>query len=56
MSINQYVTALDDATSYIQLKPTWSKAYSRQGSCLLKLNRIQEAISAFEKVLGVLRA
>ena len=51
MSLNQYTTALDDATSCIQLKPTWSKAYSRQGNCLFRLNRVQDAISAFEKAL-----
>ena len=49
MQMNEYVRAKGDAESCISLKPTFSKGYSRLGNCLLKLNKVQEAVYAFER-------
>ena len=49
MQMQDYVLAKGDAESCISLKPTFSKGYSRLGNCLLKLNKVQEAIYALER-------
>lgn len=38
-----------DAVHAISLDPSWSRAYERQGKALKQLNRLSEAITAFEK-------
>jgi len=43
--------ALEDAEKTVSLKPDWAKGYSRKGSALAYLNRIEESIEAYEKGL-----
>ena len=43
--------ALEDSNSCICVKPTWSKGYVRKGGCLVRLNKLQEAVYAYEKAL-----
>lgn len=46
-----YAAALEDANQTVSLNPTWSKGYSRKGSALAYLGRLDEAIAAYEKGL-----
>lgn len=43
--------ALDDANICVRIRPDWPRGYLRQGSCLSRLGRLQEAITAYRKVL-----
>ena len=45
--------ALEDSNSCICVKPTWPKGYTRKGGCLVRLNKLQEAIYAYEKEHGI---
>lgn len=44
-------SALQDAEKAIELRPEWSKGYSRRGTALLGLNQVERAIEALEKGL-----
>lgn len=44
-------SALQDAEKAIELRPEWSKGYSRRGTALLGLNQVEEAIETLEKGL-----
>ncbi|XP_017878054.1 stress-induced-phosphoprotein 1 [Ceratina calcarata] len=44
----KYQQALEDAEKTVILKPDWGKGYSRMGSALAYLGRIQESIKAYE--------
>ncbi|XP_011300821.1 stress-induced-phosphoprotein 1 [Fopius arisanus] len=44
----QYVKALEDAERTISLKTDWAKGYSRKGSALAYLGRLDESIKAYE--------
>ncbi|KAJ9600999.1 hypothetical protein L9F63_000837 [Diploptera punctata] len=46
----KYVQALEDAEKTVQLKPDWGKGmgYSRKGSALAYLGRIDESVKAYE--------
>ncbi|KAM3963650.1 stress-induced phosphoprotein 1 [Aphomia sociella] len=46
-----YAAALEDANKTVSLNSTWSKGYSRKGSALAYLGRLDEAIAAYEKGL-----
>jgi tetratricopeptide (TPR) repeat protein len=47
----KYRPALEDAERTVQLKPDWGKGYSRKGSALAYLGRIDESIKAYEEGL-----
>lgn len=47
----QYQKALEDAEKTIELKPDWGKGYSRKGSALAYLGKLDESIEAYEKGL-----
>ncbi|XP_015608933.1 stress-induced-phosphoprotein 1 [Cephus cinctus] len=44
----EYKQALEDAEKTIELKPDWAKGYSRKGSALAYLGKIDESIKAYE--------
>ncbi|XP_066151577.1 stress-induced-phosphoprotein 1 [Euwallacea fornicatus] len=48
---NKYDLSLQDAEKAIELKPEWGKAFSRKGTALVYLGRLDEAISTYEKGL-----
>ncbi|KDR14610.1 stress-induced-phosphoprotein 1 isoform X1 [Zootermopsis nevadensis] len=48
---SKYHQALEDAEKTVQLKPDWGKGYSRKGSALAYLGRIDESIKAYEEGL-----
>ncbi|XP_046739729.1 stress-induced-phosphoprotein 1 [Diprion similis] len=47
----KYEQALEDATKTVELKPDWVKGYSRKGSALAYLGRLDESIKAYEEGL-----
>lgn len=47
--LNKVREALDDADACTKYQPTWAKGFSRYGGCLERLNRLQEALAAFER-------
>ncbi|KAK2575716.1 hypothetical protein KPH14_012105 [Odynerus spinipes] len=47
----QYEKAFEDAEKTISLKPDWGKGYSRKGSALAYLGKLDESIAAYEKGL-----
>ncbi|XP_013422191.1 stress-induced-phosphoprotein 1-like [Lingula anatina] len=47
----EFEKALTDAEKVVELKPDWSKGYSRVGSALSSMSRHQEAKMAFEQAL-----
>ncbi|XP_012283788.1 stress-induced-phosphoprotein 1 [Orussus abietinus] len=47
----QYQLALEDAEKTILLKPDWAKGYSRKGSALVYLGKLDDSIKAFETSL-----
>lgn len=47
----KYELALQDAEKTVQIKPDWSKGYSRKGSVLSYLGRHSDAITAYEEGL-----
>lgn len=49
--LGKYQQALEDAESTITLKPDWAKGYSRKGSALAYLNKLDDSIKAYEKGL-----
>jgi stress-induced-phosphoprotein 1 len=51
--LEQYEDALKDAESAIELKPEWSKGYSRMGYALSKLGRFDDAKKAYQEGLKV---
>ena len=51
LQLGKIQEALEDSNSAICVKPTWYKGYSRKGGCLVRLNKLQEAIYAYEKAL-----
>ena len=46
-----FAKALEDGEKCIELKPDFSKGYQRKGLALLKMNKIDESIAAFNKGL-----
>ncbi|XP_035732907.1 stress-induced-phosphoprotein 1-like [Vespa mandarinia] len=46
-----YEKALEDAEKTVNLKPDWGKGYSRKGSALAYLGKLDESIAAYEKGL-----
>lgn len=48
---NKYDLSLKDAEKAIELKPEWGKAFSRKGTALAYLGRLDEAIETYEKGL-----
>lgn len=46
-----YSAALEDANQTVKLNPSWSKGYSRKGSALAYLGKLDEAMAAYEKGL-----
>eukprot|EP01060_Flectonema_neradi_P024447 TRINITY_DN332_c1_g1_i2.p1 TRINITY_DN332_c1_g1~~TRINITY_DN332_c1_g1_i2.p1 ORF type:complete len:548 (+),score=160.11 TRINITY_DN332_c1_g1_i2:154-1797(+) len=52
-SLHKWNEAFQDALKCVEVAPTWAKGYSRLGSALHGLGRFDEAISAFDKGLGV---
>ncbi|KAI4502027.1 hypothetical protein M0802_002709 [Mischocyttarus mexicanus] len=46
-----YEKALEDAEKTVNLKPDWGKGYSRKGSALAYLGKLDESIEAYEKGL-----
>lgn len=56
MHLSMLDKALDDANICVALKPTWAKGHSRKGACLAALNRPQEAIQSYERVLQLDRS
>ena len=49
LKVEKYDLALLDAKSAVSLGPEWSKGHYRLGSCLLKLERCEEAVEAFRE-------
>ncbi|PSN52087.1 Stress-induced-phosphoprotein 1 [Blattella germanica] len=49
----KYFQALEDAEKTIQLKPDWGKGYSRKGSVLAYLGRVEDSIKAYEEGLCI---
>ncbi|XP_063242051.1 stress-induced-phosphoprotein 1 [Bacillus rossius redtenbacheri] len=47
----RYLQALEDAEKTIELKPDWGKGYSRKGSVLAYLGRLDESVAAYEEGL-----
>ncbi|XP_046473704.1 stress-induced-phosphoprotein 1 [Neodiprion pinetum] len=47
----KYEQALEDAAKTVELKPDWVKGYSRKGSALAYLGRLDESIKAYEEGL-----
>ncbi|KAE8722524.1 hypothetical protein F3Y22_tig00013960pilonHSYRG00192 [Hibiscus syriacus] len=52
-SLHQYDVALSDAKKTVDLKPDWSKGYSRLGAAHIGLHQYQEAVSAYKKGLEI---
>lgn len=50
-SLNRHAEALADANKCVEIKPDWAKGYSRQGTALHGLRRLEEAKAAYEKGL-----
>lgn len=48
-----YEKALNDANKTLELKPDWAKGYSRKGSALAFMDRIDEAINCYEAGLRI---
>lgn len=46
-----YASALEDANQTVSINPSWSKGYSRKGSALAYLGKLNDAIAAYEKGL-----
>jgi len=49
INMTNYESALEDAEAAITRDPNYTKAYYRKGQCLAALNRINDAIAAFEE-------
>lgn len=47
----KYSQSLEDAEKTVTLQPTWAKGYSRKGSALAYLGKIDESIKAYETAL-----
>ena len=52
-SLEQWENALADAEKTVEIKPDWGKGYSRKGLALRNLNRVIEALEAYEAGLKV---
>lgn len=46
-----YAAALEDANQTVSINPSWSKGYSRKGSALAYLGKLNDAVAAYEKGL-----
>jgi small glutamine-rich tetratricopeptide repeat-containing protein alpha len=51
--VNDYELAAEDCESSIALKSDFAKAYSRLGLCCYHLNRYNDAVSAYEKLVEI---
>ena len=49
----KFTDALEDGEKCVELKPDWSKSHFRVGQALAGLDRTDEALSAFRRVLNV---
>lgn len=49
----KYDLALRDAEKTVEVKPDWPKGYSRKGTALAYLGRLDDAIATYEKGLQV---
>ncbi|KAH3903318.1 Sgt2p SCDLUD_000944 [Saccharomycodes ludwigii] len=52
-SLKEYDNAVNDAKTAIQLDPSYSKGYSRLGFAQYALNKPEEAVEAYKKVLDL---
>ena len=53
LSKGDAASALADAESAVNLKPSWGKAFGRKGAALHALSRFDEAVAAYEKGMAV---
>ncbi|KAA0155730.1 hypothetical protein FNF27_05687 [Cafeteria roenbergensis] len=53
LSAGNGAKALEDAEACIAANPTWAKGFSRKGAALHKLQRLPEAVAAFEQGLTI---
>jgi len=53
MGVNDFTNALSDSDHTIRLKPNWVKGYYRRGIALQAMNKIDEAIAAYQQGLKV---
>ena len=53
LNLGNGAAALTDAESCIKVKGDWAKGYSRKGAALHKLNKMKEAIAAYEQGLKI---
>ncbi len=49
VNMKEYSKALEDGVACTKLKPTWSKAWCRVGAALFGLNKLDEALVAYNK-------
>jgi stress-induced-phosphoprotein 1 len=52
-SLHNWDGALSDAKKAVELKPDWSKGYSRLGGALFGLGNHEEAADAYKKGLAI---
>lgn len=53
--MNCLAAALDDAKECVRHYPAWEKGWARLGSVLFRLQRLEEALQAYEKgMVGVM--
>lgn len=53
MSAGNGAKALEDAEACIAANPSWAKGFSRKGAALHKLQRLTEAVAAYEEGLKI---
>lgn len=51
LQLMEFQKAYYDANACVRLKPHWPKGHNRRGSCLVHLQRLDEAYQAYEKAL-----
>ena len=53
LQVNRIEQALEDAKQCVKLKPDWVKGYMRLGTCYHRLNKISDALAAYQQLLRV---